>query len=985
MADASANNPVGVVGDSAQLGGQAKELNPFVGGSGGLNGGSGGGATPVGAVTASNPLTGVKRPALNNPTGVPNQLPGFRGRVIDSDGPIKVPKLRNGNLNNETSNIRIPYNRVTPLEFLSSFTGRLSPGDVIFVHKYAPGFLSSRPLAINGTLGVNTMSRVVGLDGLNRLLMGSNPEGWKVGVNVMHLNEDPLNPLKPSDVTNGSNTAEFGLTVLDEYRLDGVVISNDEPGAFSSSGSRDNCLFNVAIQGPTPINNGFLLYEDEDGGSDMPRYNPLTGVTNMRTVESHARGSAESGQHLTEATSRPGRVGSPWLGNGKVDFVANFCGTYSQYPSQMFDRRVEILNTLYLGLRAFEMSTEAKMQVVDENGYKKFAREEEARDACMVFFQYMPFSSRASEVIHQVTREHMARANMANETAFFNMEVTDRNKYAAERASAAKNVSAALFRRSAQNDVNAPFDNRAYDAIRTVDLQNMVGAWHLGRVLDTKAARHDPYAGGPRDTSFSCMIDVGLSWRSALPYNQMFPDGLPDDRTPYWGATPDMKIGQRRQETLTNAAQPCLRSVLGPEFGRHATKDAYCTYDKQRKDTGDPNSFRTEALRRDAEEAARIRAVRLQKEEELKTKLAAAPKLAAGTYVAGDEKDEAYTEIMKGLSTLQMTLLLNVRDTYKDYPEPVSKAQHETLKGKTSAAMQKYVEIVLTKPPNTANVQASKKALKKAKSDFLFAFRQEVEYLMGGYSGDEYFEKLREFVRVQFCAISSPSGPVQTTYEGVQKEYKDILEADEPFAQQVENRFVEDNLMVLALDSIVTSNDMEAIDQDDCAVSAVFESDILEAHPQSAEALHTFRMYAIRASANSHLPIHLQLAPAKPAAKAKAPAPTGAAAAPRARSKTPPKSRAPPPGAQGVSSTPLVPTAAVAPTVAAASVAAASSTAPRRRAREGGESSTTNSVFDSMFASSPTAAAPEEPASPTPSSGSDVSASGPRTFKRIQR
>ena len=100
------NAPVAVVGSAAQMGGQATELNAYVGGSGGLNGGSGGGATPVGAVAAGNPLTGVKRPALNNPVSVPNQLPGFRGRVIDSDGPIKVPKLRNGNLNNETSNVR---------------------------------------------------------------------------------------------------------------------------------------------------------------------------------------------------------------------------------------------------------------------------------------------------------------------------------------------------------------------------------------------------------------------------------------------------------------------------------------------------------------------------------------------------------------------------------------------------------------------------------------------------------------------------------------------------------------------------------------------------------------------------------------------------------------------------------------------------------------------------------------------------------------
>ena len=445
------NAPVAGAGAAAQMGGQATELNPYVGGSGGLRGGSGGGATPVGAVTVDNPLTGVKRPALSNPVNVPKQLPGFRGRSIDSDGPIKVPKLRHGNLNNETSNVRIPYNRVTPLEFLSSFTGRLSPGDVIFVHKYAPGFLSARPQAQNATLGVNTTSRVVGLDGLNRLLMGSNPEGWKVGMNVMWLNRPGERERVPADVTSGSNTAEFALTVLDEYRLDGIVVSNDEPGAFTSSGSRDNCIFNVAIQGPTPINNGFLQYEDEDGGSDMPQYNPLTGVTNMRSVEAHARGSVESGRHLTEGGGIPGRVGSPWLGNGKVDFVANFCGTYSQYPSQMFDRRVEILNTLYLGLRAFEMSTEAKLQVVDDRtGEKAFTNEDDAKEACMVFFQYMPFSSRASEVIHQVTREHMKLVNETDPARFYVLGAGNPSALAAERARGQERVRGALPAKRAQ-------------------------------------------------------------------------------------------------------------------------------------------------------------------------------------------------------------------------------------------------------------------------------------------------------------------------------------------------------------------------------------------------------------------------------------------------------------------------------------------------------------------------------------------------------
>ena len=64
--------------------------------------------------------------------------------AVDAGAAVKAPKLRNGNLNNETSNIRIPYSRVCPLEFLSSYQGRLGPGDVLFTYKYPPGFVTAR-------------------------------------------------------------------------------------------------------------------------------------------------------------------------------------------------------------------------------------------------------------------------------------------------------------------------------------------------------------------------------------------------------------------------------------------------------------------------------------------------------------------------------------------------------------------------------------------------------------------------------------------------------------------------------------------------------------------------------------------------------------------------------------------------------------------------------------------------------------------------
>ncbi len=144
--------------------------------------------------------------------------------------------------------MRIPYNVVCPLEYLSSYQGRLGPGDVCFRYRYPPGFTKSRDAANNATLGVNTLSRVVGLDGLNRLLMGSGPNGWRLGENVFEV---PDNKMEDGayGVLSAATDGVFALSTLNEYCLDGVIISNDEPGLFTSSGSRDNAIFNIAIQG----------------------------------------------------------------------------------------------------------------------------------------------------------------------------------------------------------------------------------------------------------------------------------------------------------------------------------------------------------------------------------------------------------------------------------------------------------------------------------------------------------------------------------------------------------------------------------------------------------------------------------------------------------------------------------------------------------------------------------------------------------------
>ena len=152
------------------------------------------------------------------------------------------------------------------------------------------------------------------------------------------------------------------------------MISNDEPGAFTSSGNRDNAIFNLAIQGPTETNNGFLMYEDPTKAT-AKLYNPLTGVIKLRARSRRTRAARPSRACTSRARTMPGRVGSDFQNaRGKVDFVANFCGTYAMYPSQMFDRRVESMNTLYVGLRAYELSVAAKRQLTTVHGREALRR-----------------------------------------------------------------------------------------------------------------------------------------------------------------------------------------------------------------------------------------------------------------------------------------------------------------------------------------------------------------------------------------------------------------------------------------------------------------------------------------------------------------------------------------------------------------------------------------------------------------------------------
>lgn len=493
------------------------------------------------------PLSGVKRPALGAPTTVPKGLPAFRGKKIPAGGEIKVPGLKPGNRQNEGTNVRIPNARITPLEFLSTFCGRVSPGDVAFVQRVPIGFAGEASLrsSTNGgrpgdnpndyrrNNGQQTVNRVIGIDGLNRLLHGTTaPGGWVEGVNVFRgpnagdvvrngnrrddlYNHDPRYATAADQTTevpdelaeqreiaaNGgpaalptykreddfSKKGTFRISLLNDYTCDGVIISNDEPESFTSNGARDATVFNIAIQGPTLCNNGYLTY---DGSASI-------GRNGRRSVEAYPRGCLETEMHQRQMTLNAinSKGGSPWLPNEMYDFVSAFTGSYTNYPTQMFDRHLQPLDTIYVGIRAFLLDpTKVKIKNLDGSGNPATGL---TGSDSFWFYQLMPFASRKAWLVTKMD-EALAMAPGRKRDLEIRQISTD------SAGPASRNV------------LKAPFDEHPFDAVRSVDIHHMVGAYKVGRVLDIKAMRYSAYDGGPADTGHALTVDVQVAWQPSL-------------------------------------------------------------------------------------------------------------------------------------------------------------------------------------------------------------------------------------------------------------------------------------------------------------------------------------------------------------------------------------------------------------------------------------------------------------------------------------
>jgi len=450
------------------------------------------------------PHAGVKRP-LSNPTAVGQEQTVGRGAPMSPPNTaIKAPKLDHGNRQDRGTNTTIPYARVTALTVIDQTKGRLSPGDVLFLKKTPAGYIGSGPMQSkyrfgNGQDVMGMMCDPIGVDGLNRLLVGTldKRRPWTEGVNL----------LKRTDPSLQLDLKE--LSVLREFVLDGVIISNEEPFSFTG-GERDGAVFNVGIRGPCKTNNGYLSYESHSPTELYPR-----GFDTLAYQGAGRLGLERSGDtwhsYLSGSRAAISGMGGSDKGSG-VDFVAAFTNSFTKYPTQMFDRKAKVLDRAYIALRQYNLYRDVveprAAYIGGVNAVNKQAKENAviasmdlkkedgtaltlAESADFYFFQYMPCTSRAFQTyLHNKQRDDGSKVVPGH--------------HSSKRATGG-DIAGVVYK-------DGKIGTSEFDAFRDEDVENCVGAWLVGTITDASSDRAGPFPGGPVSTTYRMTVNVGVKW-----------------------------------------------------------------------------------------------------------------------------------------------------------------------------------------------------------------------------------------------------------------------------------------------------------------------------------------------------------------------------------------------------------------------------------------------------------------------------------------
>jgi hypothetical protein len=329
-------------------------------------------SNPVLTVSSSNlnTLAGTKRSFAGDAASLPQWLPAKRGRAVEPPGAeVTVPGLSARDRPNRGTNITIPYARNVPVSAYAHERGRVEPGDVVFTD-VGPDTLQLPDTGAGvKMLGSNAFCAVLGIDRVNAMLLEASRKGMKAfnkdqlgrirgagvhrerwdGPQLQRHEAGDLDATKEHfaeelrqetaaktvrdafDELDSDNRAvdtqegdTVDLSVLRRVQLDGVVLSHDEREARTVS--RDElAVYNVAVQGRAQLNNGFAIYERYD----------------KPWVESRVRAAAPTSDMMKvyHNTARH-HVGDMDIGRMAYEFT----------PTQMFDRELMVDDVLYVGL-----------------------------------------------------------------------------------------------------------------------------------------------------------------------------------------------------------------------------------------------------------------------------------------------------------------------------------------------------------------------------------------------------------------------------------------------------------------------------------------------------------------------------------------------------------------------------------------------------------------------------------------------------------
>ena len=455
-------------------------------------------------------LSGYRRPTAGNPTKVPTNLPAFRGTPNTPGQKVSAPAIKSSkNRNNRGTNVLIPYSRITTYDG-REVGGRL-PGDLIFMSAYAPNALS---VARDGYLITSTghdvfhYSRLTGLYGLNQILAN---HGARNGQGTL------MNVYVQTDASKSVADYWYEVPNLNEFRLDGIVLSDDQPGVNHGSTKNElGQLYNISIQGPTPVNNGYVTERGHAMGS---RPQPTFSQPPI-AVQSREEAFQETlfGERNAKLYKQPAEY------------------TYSE---QMFSRDVEPMDELFCALVATKHEAPTAMKTVLAQ-HDKLVAEIEAtlavgpvltrtrkREELKAFIKANDTGDnegKLSAALRARTVYTAAGVEYDAALALYTFQYhlcTSARLIRLANAGGSYNLARNEHRVDGVVGSIMPINHDArklqgrYTAEVHCDaawMKRVVGAWRVGTVLDTKATQMPFFEGGPVETGNRLTVNIGVRW-----------------------------------------------------------------------------------------------------------------------------------------------------------------------------------------------------------------------------------------------------------------------------------------------------------------------------------------------------------------------------------------------------------------------------------------------------------------------------------------